>query len=112
MYASSAPYTRTPPEIAIAARTVQMIMTTPNARAGSIGHHGCLNCTTPSYGGRIMSPLPPPGGPTGDADSLEGIPTMKKRQLVTLGLATAVFAAMVALPLRAAQGAGEAIDYA
>jgi len=37
---------------------------------------------------------------------------MKKTQLVTLGLATAVFAAMVALPLGAAQGAGEAIDYA
>lgn len=37
---------------------------------------------------------------------------IRKTQLVTLGLATAVFAAMVALPLRAAQGAGEAIDYA
>ncbi len=37
---------------------------------------------------------------------------MKKTPLVTLGLATAVFAAMVALPLGAAQGAGEAIDYA
>ena len=37
---------------------------------------------------------------------------MKKTQLVTLGLATAVFAAVVGLPLRAAQGAGEAIDYA